>query len=247
MADDVSLSFVLLSEAALPDVDLLVSAAAALGESVTADSGSEREISSFDLDGGGSLLIMLVDFPHPDAARMRKGLASPSDEEIDQMVAHYIVTATGLSEDAFERDVRLAKLTAAILRSSPAIAAMLGKGVVFHKAEFFANAVESSSDCPLLVCVDVTFASEGDERISMLTHGLVRYGREEFYVTASRHGKGGVDFILNMASWMLQDREKHLPTGDTVGRTAEEKIVVQRVPNPTGDGPEVIRLDLDAG
>jgi hypothetical protein len=43
---------------------------------------------------------------------------------------------------------------------------------------------------------------------------------------------------------MLADPDKHLPTGDTVGRTEDEKIVIQRVPDPTAKGPEVIRLDL---
>ena len=47
-------------------------------------------------------------------------------------------------------------------------------------------------------------------------------------------------------NWMVQDPDKHLPTGDTVGRTAEERVTVQRVANPMGAGPEVIRLDLDA-
>jgi hypothetical protein len=37
---------------------------------------------------------------------------------------------------------------------------------------------------------------------------------------------------------------KHLPTGETVGRTADEKVLIQRVPDPAGQGPEVIRLDL---
>jgi len=81
--------------------------------------------------------------------------------------------------------------------------------------------------------------------MSMLTHGLVRYGREEFFVTASQGGKAAMDFIVGLARWMLMDPNKQLPTGDTVGRTPHEKVRVQRVPNPTGEGPEVIRLDLD--
>ena len=50
--------------------------------------------------------------------------------------------------------------------------------------------------------------------------------------------------MFGLVRWMLSDPNKHLPTGDTIGRDADEKLVVQRVPNPTGRGPEVIRLDL---
>ncbi len=188
---------------------------------------------------------MLVDVPHPDAPHMMVGLASPSPEELEATRAHYIVTALGLPGDIRAQDTRMAKLTAAVVQSSPSVAAMLGAGVVFHKAAFFVDVVRSAEALPMLVCVDVTIAPEGETRMSILTHGMVRYGREEFFITASREGKGAVDFVLSMTEWMLRDPNKHLPTGDTVGRSAEEKLTVQRVPSPTGQGPEVIRLDLD--
>jgi len=44
---------------------------------------------------------------------------------------------------------------------------------------------------------------------------------------------------MTMARWLLTEPDRHLPTGDTVGRPAEEKVTVQRVPSPTGDAPEV--------
>jgi hypothetical protein len=36
-----------------------------------------------------------------------------------------------------------------------------------------------------------------------------------------------------------------LPIGDTVGHNADERVLVQRMANPTDEGPPVIRLDLD--
>ena len=95
-----------------------------------------------------------------------------------------------------------------------------------------------------MVAVDITAAQESPSRMSFLTHGLRRYGREEFFMTCAIEGKGALAFVLSMTRWMLADPDKHLPTGDTVGRDADEKVPVQRVPNPTGDGTEVIRLDL---
>lgn len=244
MSDGVSLSFVLLTEARYPDPRALIAAAASFGETLTLDEASNDGPMSFRLADGNLLMVMLVDAPHPDAPHMPLGLASPSPEQLDSVAAHYIVTVPSLDGPRMLADTRMARLTAAITKTSPAVAAMTAPGVVFYKADFFVNVV-SQSEFPMLVCVDLTMAPEGEERMSMLTHGLQRYGREEFYVTASRQGQGAMDFVLGLTEWMLNDPDKHLPTGDTVGRSADEKVLVQRVPNPTGEGPEVVRLDLD--
>jgi hypothetical protein len=247
MAGGPTLSFVLLERAEVPDPGAFVEAAAQLGLTATPGESSDDGPVSYEIAGGGTLLIMLVDAPHPDAERMPPGLASPEPDELERMTAHYIVTAIGLPEDPRIADPLMASLTAAVVRSSPSIAAMLGHGITFYKAPFFADIVgEAKGELPMLVCVDITMAPEPDDRMSFLTHGLTRYGREEFYVTASQRGKGALDFLLSLAAWMLDDPDKDLPTGDTVGRTAEEKVLIQRVPTPLGEGPQVIRLDLDS-
>jgi hypothetical protein len=242
-----ALSFVLLERAEYPDPEELQRAASELGLTVRPEALAAEGPVTYDIAGAGTLLIMLMEVPHPDAAQMARGLASPEPAELERMTAHYVVTALGLPGDPPVRDALMATLTAAVVRASPSIAAMLGHGVVFHKAAFFADVVASAEgELPTLVCVDVTMASEPDDRMSFLTHGMARYGREEFFVTASQHGKGALDFLLGLVRWLLADPDKHLPTGETVGRSAEERVLIQRVPSPMGEGPEVIRLDLDA-
>ena len=80
--------------------------------------------------------------------------------------------------------------------------------------------------------------------MSFLSHNMPRYGREDFFVTCPVSGKGALDFVYMMVRWLYTDLEKELPTGDTVGRSPTEKIQIQRVPNPTGNGDTVIKLDL---
>ena len=92
--------------------------------------------------------------------------------------------------------------------------------------------------------VDVTAAQESATRMSFLTHNLPRYGREDLYVTCRIEGKGALDFVYAMLRWMLVDPDKQFPTGDTVGRTPEQKVRVQRVPSPIDDAVQVVRLDL---
>ncbi len=158
-----------------------------------------------------------------------------------------VIFLLGLDGDTAHRDRTMAALTAAVIAGVEPVGAMLGHGVLFHHPEVFAElaiAYASAGELPIEICVDVTAAHEPGGRMSFLTHGMQRYGHEEFYITAPVKGQGALDFTLSMMRWMITDPTANLPTGDTVGRTAEEKILVQRTPNPTGEGPEVIHLDL---
>ena len=240
-----AVAFVLLERAIDPDADALVRAASVFGYTLVHEPGSTGPC-TFSIAGGGHLMIMLIPAPHPDAAEMPPALVGPSAEDLQRMQGHYVIALMGAPDRPRHEDTMLAQLTAATVHASPAIAAMLGHGVCFHRAEFFVKIVESEpAELPVMVCVDITRAAEPRERISFLTHGMVRYGREEFFVTASQRGRGALDFLTGLMNWMLFDPNKQLPTGDTVGRTADERVLVQRVASPLGEGPEVIRLDLD--
>lgn len=141
----------------------------------------------------------------------------------------------------------MALLAAAVIDNVDAVGAMLGHGVVFHKPALFsemAAAGVKTGALPPEIAVDITAAQESAKRMSFLTHGMARYGREELYVTCPIKGKGALGFVFDLTRWLLTDRDKQLATGETIGRTAEEKIRIERVPNPTGRGGPVIRLAL---
>jgi predicted small integral membrane protein len=76
MSGGPSLSFVLLSEARYPDAGALVQAAAALGETLTPGEVSDEGVMVFHTADGKTLMVMLVEAAHPDAAHMPMGLAS---------------------------------------------------------------------------------------------------------------------------------------------------------------------------
>jgi hypothetical protein len=187
-------------------------------------------------------------FPHPDAAGMPLGITSPPAEDVAAAPAHLVVGAVGLTGDERDRDTVLAKLTAAVVDCTDAVAAMLGHGAIFHRAGIFADAAKLAADehepLPVELAVDITAAPESATHMSFLTHGMQRYGREELYITCPVEGTGALSLVYTIARWILGDPTVALPTGDTVGRTAEERLLVQRVPSPTGGGPDVIRLDL---
>ena len=241
----VPLSFVLVSQNMVPDPAQVIAEAGRLGVGLTHEMG-EPTMLNFSITGGGMLIVMPIDAPHPDAATMQVGPTSPEPSVIANHVGHYVATAMNLPEGPLHPDVVMGIVTTALIRSSPAVAAMLGHGAIFHRSDIFAAFVEAAgTEIASEIVVDITAARESEDRMSFLTHGLDRYGREEFYVTSSIHGQGALDYVMALAKWMIADRTKVLPTGDTVGRTADEQIVVQRVPSPIEGRPTVIRLDMD--
>lgn len=243
MAD---LAFVLLGESVQPETAAVVASAKRLG--IELINGKDEEgILSFEIASGGMFFVALMNAPHPDAPHMATGPTSVSPDDAAAAPAHAMVTAMGLQGDEMTRDTLMAALTSTVIDNTPAVGAMLAHGVVFHQAALFADLARlgaEQGELPPEIAVDITAARESEERMSFLSHGMARYGREELYVTCPIRGKGALDFVFTMVRWLLTDREKMLPTGETVGRAADEKITIQRVPNPTGAGAPVIRLDL---
>lgn len=242
----VDLAFVLVKTAKYPDAAAIVATAKKLGIALEAGAAGSEPL-GFSIGSGGELFVMLMPAPHPDAPHMSYGPTSPSIEDASGAPAHFVVTAMGLDGDERTRDLLMASLTACVIDHTDAIAAMLAHGVVFHQARLFSEMAALGAQEGLLppeIAIDVTAADEGGGRMSFLSHNMPRYGREDFFVTCPVSGKGALDFVYMMVRWLYTDLEKQLPTGDTVGRSPTEKIQVQRVPNPTGNGDTVIRLDL---
>jgi len=245
MTSDFPLSFVLLSKAVHADPAQILTKAAELGVELAYEMGEPTEL-TFRIATGGTLIVALMSFPHPDAVDVPGGPTSPDPSVIQDHEAHYVITTLGMPDGPVPSEVAMGIFATAVIRSTPAVAAMLGHGVIFHRADIFAGVVEASGlETPTEITVDVTAAQEDADRMSLLTHGLERYGREEFYVTSSISGSGALDYVMGLVRWMIADRDMELPTGDTVGRTADERIEVQRVPSPIPGKPDVIRLDLD--
>ncbi len=119
-------------------------------------------------------MVALMPVPHPDVPSMPVGATSPSVDEASAAPAHFIVTALGLEGIARERDKRMAALTATVIENTPAVGAMLGHGVMFHKAKLFAEVAAAAIEdagLPAELSVDVTAEREAEDRMSFLTHG----------------------------------------------------------------------------
>ena len=243
----IELAFILSKTArALPSA--VVEQAGKLGITLEYKPASEDNPLTFEIEGGGTFLVMPIAARHPDVDQMAHLLTAPEPEEVEAHQAHIILTGYDLVGDELARELSMALLTAAVVRATDAVGAMLKSGLGFHRAEVFADLAQVAAeygDLPPQLALDVTLAPEPAQRMSLLTHGMRRRGAEEILVTCSRTGEGAEDFLYSIAGWLLEDPSKRLPTGDTVGRDENERVKVQRVANPSGEPGEVIRLDLD--
>ena len=69
-------------------------------------------------------------------------------------------------------------------------------------------------------------------------------GFPDMLVGAPRGGMNeALPFLFDMLSYVV-GRGSPLPDGDTIGRTAEEKLRVRYVPSPLGGDRKVVRIDL---
>ena len=253
-ADDTfDVAFVLLEEAVLPDADRLTRIAAGLdldlhqGERTQA----EGEVALYD-DAAGqrALMIALVPAAHPDAAELCSSVTSPEAELATRAPAHLIVTifrGDGVDE-VRARDARAMKMLAAVLRSTPSVAAMFGHGTAFHRAEFFDGiGADCAADAlPYELCIDLTAGHDDGGRLSFLTRGMDRYGSENILVHADPENPDeSIDFLLSIAAWCISDPDVELPTGETLGRGEDEQVFIERGPSPIDETETVMILRLD--
>ena len=239
-------AFILTTNAELPSAEAVNAAALRYGLQLNAEPTPAGTSLSFEIAGVGQLSLMPIPAPYPDLARLPTSPTSPSREELNNTKAHFVVTVLGFSGPPRKRDARMAGVTAAVATACNAVGIKLAHGVVFHKAGLYAElaaAALETADIAPEIAIDITTTSEPRGRIGFLTHGLARYDRSEFHITASSEGRGALGFVFDMIRWQLSTEVDVLP-GHTVGRTAEEKLAVIRGPNPTGRGPEVLRIDL---
>lgn len=229
------------------DPDEVVAAAAEIGVVWTAlPRDTPDGPLSFDTDGA-TVIVTTIATMHPDIPHMPVGPTGADPEELQATQGHVIVTATGLIGDEVQRDCDMASFTAAVVGATDAVGAMLGHNTYFHRADVFqqivaGNAAEGRQPIPILI--SVTVAGDGSGRMSFLSHGMQRYGKEDLYVTCPVEGAGAVPFVFDTISWFF-DLEAPLPTGDSIGRDESESIMIQRVTSPADANSVVVRLDLE--
>jgi hypothetical protein len=113
---------------------------------------------------------------------------------------------------------------------------------VAHPAAFFIETV-SELDFPLPALTGLS-AERDSKGLSILGVGMEQFGLPNMLVLADRNqGSEAMQFLFDMQGYVLR-RGRALPDGDTVGRTAEERLKVRYVPSPADASVQVVQVDM---
>ncbi|MBL9110122.1 MAG: DUF4261 domain-containing protein [Myxococcales bacterium] len=193
--------------------------------------------------------VALMPAPVPNgeaehAARGSLAAFSSRTAPIPPHTAHLLVTtlppAGAATVDTLLRHTRV---VAAAAVAYGAVGIYEGNACATHPTAFYVDVVTSSRR-PLMVWTGISVASENG-RASVLTLGAENVlGIPDLLVTAPpASGNEALAFAFDMLGYVV-DRGSPLPEGDTVGRSASEKITVRYVPSPVDETRRVVRLDL---
>jgi hypothetical protein len=140
---------------------------------------------------------------------------------------------------------RFIKLVAAVAEASSAVGVYWGQAGVTHEASYFCSTALRDDDAERVsLLIGVDRSSEADGRTTLRSTGLELLGLPEFLLVSNPKTESDpTSFYLNVLTY-LADRGEGIADGETVGRTAEEKFVVRRVPSPTDPRREVMRVEI---
>lgn len=206
---------------------------------------------AFDLGSGAEMVAVHVPVPHPEASTMRRDAASPLPEEIAAARAHILVAALHLdrlvgtqNEDI---DMAMLRVASAVTTTTDAVAVMLGHGIYFHRPEVFLGMTVVNAEwnrLPPSIVVNVTAGQDESGRLTLLSHGLARYGRTELLVGCTADREASREFIDSMIGWLLASRDHRLEPGHSVPSATGGLVVVEARPSPLGDGSPVAYIEL---
>jgi len=256
MAAGTNLAFVLLSEAKLPKGEAIERAFAAYavkGQSLhyrpdkqAKSKKGDEEVLVLQTDGGLAMVAFLPrPIPQGEAEEAVRYSISALDGKwkLASHKAHLVVTLQ-MRGDATTRLSLLTSIVAAISDASPAVGIYWGNAGATHDPKFFREiAKERTSLSRLVLWIGVSIAREGG-RYNLLSYGMNQFELPDLLLVAPpAKSNGAIPFMLDLLG-MVVEGGKPLPEGDTVGRTATEKLAVHYVPSPVDPKVKVWRVEM---
>lgn len=244
-----SLSFVLLPTSQMPSLDEFRSTWGDVARGAAAPNVRAWDSESAELDVDGvTTIVSLMPFPVPKqeaeaaAARslsaMRSGGFSPAPH-----VAHLMIASTSPTHSHVERLLRHTRVVAALTKVSRAIGVYEGNASATHEPSFYVNVAANGPQPPLMLWNGVSIA-KGAETTEVLTLGMGQLELPDLLlVVPSGQGNEGLAFVFDLLSYVIS-RGSAIPEGETVGRTAEEKLPVSYVPSPVDPATRVMKVEL---
>lgn len=97
----------------------------------------------------------------------------------------------------------------------------------------------------IMLWTGVSIAHEADGRLSMLSTGMAQLNLPDLLLVApASESDAALEVFFDLLGYVA-DLGTPLPEGDTVGRTADERLPVRYVPSPIDPGTRVWRVELE--
>jgi hypothetical protein len=256
------LAFVLLSEPKLPKgeaIERAFPAYAAKGQTLVyrpekhekpdpKRKPEEGDALVLDVDGDRAALMMIpspVPKGEADEAARYSISGLNGKWKLPPHKAHIIVTIPAARGDAVTRLSALTSLLAAVAEVSPAVGIYCGDAGATHDPKFFRTMAAGGNVFPsrIMLWNGVSIAREGD-RYSLLSLGMKQLDLPDLLlIVPPARADDAITFMMDLLTMVVRDG-KALPEGDTVGRSATEKLPVHYVTSPVDPKAKVWRVEM---
>lgn len=200
----------------------------------------------FALSDGAKVSVTSSPLPVPngeaDAAVMASMARFIGIPPMDAHRAHLRVTLTREGASPIACMKALAYVAAAVAKASAAVGVHLGSGVA-HPASFFVERVNAGALGMLLFGAWIVEPSAAEQAM-LLGVGMEALGLSDLLVKPNDAVSRGTLALYFDLVGLLAERGEPLAAGQTVGRDANEKLVVRYVPSPRDPKVPVWCVDL---
>jgi hypothetical protein len=199
--------------------------------------------------GGQIVALMFIDKPIPwdDVAQVCK-LAyywKEAEETLKPHQAHIIVSIMS-EEDSIAKYNLLTKVNASLLKISPALGVYMGTQNLVMSVDRYLEESEllHSNALPISLWVYFGLYAEGEGKISGYTYGLSEFGKMELEISESAQTLTDIyGFLYNISHYLLAHNPE-LKDGETIGMTAEQKVMMTHQDSRYLEGAKAIDLDF---
>lgn len=229
-------AMVVLRQASVPAVKDVIHAFKQLWNEETAEEFADDSTFGFDTSEG-QIICGLIPAPLPWRELEGPCATSPfwrdAANQMKGHKAHIIVTASPGDGSPIIGFRLLTKAVAAILQTQVGIGVYWGTGTLVNPPEVFLEHAARMSDeyLPLYLWIDFRVMPDKGGTLTLFTNGMAALGFMEIEIVQSQLKPfDAVDMAFNIAHYLL-DNGPVLGHGDTIGMSAEQKIMIRHVPS----------------
>lgn len=154
--------------------------------------------------------------------------------------AHLLITTMGDVTNTAAGLTRHTRIVAAIAKAAGAVGVYEGNAGATHEPNFYVN-VAASMSVPTMLWNGLSMLRT-EERVELLSLGMGQLELPDLlFVAPAAEGNEALEFFFDLLSYVAS-RGTRIAEGETVGRDADEKLVVHYVPSPIDEEVEVARI-----